>query len=508
MNLSKYKRIVFSLVASGPLLVALFLLLNGAPQIARADPGDLFVTIGGSGDCSQASPCDLQTALDTASDGDTIYIAEGIYTGSGGAVVTVTNSITLYGGWDGTTTTPPVRDPDAHPTTLDGEGARRVVYINGNISPTIDGFTITGGNANSETVGAGRGGGIYSEDASPTIQSNVIISNMASISPTTGSGGGIYLDGASASALISGNQVVSNTACVCWSSYGGGIYIGGSDATIQDNLILSNISGRDGGGAYVFGGSPRFLDNEVRTNVAGRNGGGMFLNRGFPLVQGNLIIGNLAGWDGSNWHGGGLMASYGGSPTITANRVFSNAAGTGAGVVVETDGFFTVTNNLIAHNSTCGIKVWDLTQYGLVAHNTVAFNTGSEGGIRLAEGYITPTVVNNIVVSNTYGIGAHTNSSGTLDYNDVWGNTTQDYDLPGALEPGPHDIQADPLLTNPAGDDFHLQASSPCIDAGTDAGMMSDIDGDPRPVGAGYDIGADEFRQRYIYLPLVEKNYP
>jgi hypothetical protein len=163
---------------------------------------------------------------------------------------------------------------------------------------------------------------------------------------------------------------------------------------------------------------------------------------------------------------------------------------------------------LIAHNSTCGIKVWDLTQYGLVAHNTIAFNSGSEGGIRLAEGYITPTVVNNIVVSNTYGIRAHTYASGTLDYNNMWGNTTQDYDLPGALEPGRHDIQADPLFTDPAGDDFHLRAGSPCIDAGTDAGVMSDINGDPRPVGAGYDIGVYEFRQWYIYLPLVEKNYP
>jgi hypothetical protein len=53
-------------------------------------------------------------------------------------VVTVTKSITLYGGWDGTTTTPPVRDPDAHPTTLDGEGVRRVVYISESISPTLD----------------------------------------------------------------------------------------------------------------------------------------------------------------------------------------------------------------------------------------------------------------------------------------------------------------------------------------------------------------------------------
>ncbi|NIV40246.1 MAG: hypothetical protein GWN58_65850, partial [Anaerolineae bacterium] len=62
------------------------------------------------------------------------------------------------------------------------------------------------------------------------------------------------------------------------------------------------------------------------------------------------------------------------------------------------------------------------------------------------------------------------------DYNDVWGNTAQDYDLPGALEPGPHDIQADPLFVGPAGDDYHVRAGSPCVDAGTDAGVTTDID--------------------------------
>ena len=84
MNLGKYKRIVFSLAASQLFLVGLFLLLNEAPQIARAAPGDLFVTPGGGGDCSQGNPCDLQTALTQAVDGDTLYLAQGSYTGTGG----------------------------------------------------------------------------------------------------------------------------------------------------------------------------------------------------------------------------------------------------------------------------------------------------------------------------------------------------------------------------------------------------------------------------------------
>ncbi|MBN1485449.1 MAG: hypothetical protein JXA37_12080 [Chloroflexia bacterium] len=41
-----------------------------------------------------------------------------------------------------------------------------------------------------------------------------------------------------------------------------------------------------------------------------------------------------------------------------------------------------------------------------------------------------------------------------------------------------------------------------------DAGVRYDIDGDPRPQGGGYDVGADEFRQRWdIGPPLVVKGF-
>ena len=82
MNPNTYKRLVFSLATGGLLLAGLFLLLNETPQIARAAPGDLFVTPGGGGDCSQGNPCDLQTALGLAVDGDTLYLAQGTYTGT------------------------------------------------------------------------------------------------------------------------------------------------------------------------------------------------------------------------------------------------------------------------------------------------------------------------------------------------------------------------------------------------------------------------------------------
>ena len=64
----------------------------------------------------------------------------------------------------------------------------------------------------------------------------------------------------------------------------------------------------------------------------------------------------------------------------------------------------------------------------------------------------------------------------------------------------------DPLFLDPAGGNYHLRAGSPAVDAGIAVGGLTwDIDGDPRPLGTGYDIGADE--ARFVYLPLVLRNY-
>ncbi len=505
MNPSRCKHITFCLAAGGLLVIGWLTLLRPSYSIVHAAPATLFASASGdSSSCAQTAPCKLSTALDRAGEGGTIYVAQGIYTGTGDAVVTLTKSVSLYGGWDGSLAAPVVRDPTAYPTTLDGEGQRRVVEISGDITPTLDGFVITRGNASNAATDAGHGGGIYSANAEPVIQNNILTNNVG-YSGTVwvwGRGAGVYLYRAAASALISGNQILSNTASLTVTGEGGGLYIYGSDATIRNNLIQDNVGSRYGGGLYVLQGSPRVLNNEIRANRAGRNAGGIYVGNfpASPLIQGNLIVGNSTG---PGWNGGGILISGKITLTLIANRILSNTAGTSAGIGLATSSYFTVANNIIAHNNNGGIRMWENTRYGLIANNTIVFNTGTEGGIRLAYGNITPTLVNNIVVSNTYGIRAHANASGTLDYNDVWGNTTLDYDLPGALGPGNHDLQSDPLLAAPDRDDYHLRASSPCVDAGTIVPIATDMDGDPRPLGAGYDLGADESMLKYVYLPLV-----
>jgi parallel beta-helix repeat protein len=105
-----------------------------------------------------------------------------------------------------------------------------------------------------------------------------------------------------------------------------------------------------------------------------------------------------------------------------------------------------------------------------------------------------PTIKNNIIIDNIMGIVTN-GGSPVIDYNNVWGNLGAEScpsgDYCGAT-PGTHDISADPLFVG--GSYYQLTADSPCIDAGTAEGAPSDdIDGDIRPQGAGYDIGADEY---------------
>ena len=53
-------------------------------------------------------------------------------------------------------------------------------------------------------------------------------------------------------------------------------------------------------------------------------------------------------------------------------------------------------------------------------------------------------------------------------------------------------VVADPLLVAPAAFDFHLQPGSPAVDHGVKTGAPTDLDGNPRPQGKGFDIGAYE----------------
>jgi hypothetical protein len=492
VNQRRCRNAALSLAISSLLLASLFVLLDEVPQTARAHPGDWFVKVDGSGSsCAQSSPCALATALSLATDGEAIYLAQGTYTGSGAAVVIVTESISLFGGWDGSTTTPPVQDPELYPTTIDGQNARRGVSISGDISPTLDGFIIARGNATNAATDPGRGGGINSNGADPIITNNVITNNVARADTTDwGHGGGIYIHGsysARVTAVVSGNLIANNRASAAGRGKGGGLEVEyGRDVVLSNNTFQGNTAGGGSNGM----------------------GGGVSLYYCSAVVSGNSIQSNQA-TPGDHGFGAGFQGWFE-DIVFSRNIVIGNAGQYGA-VTFQSNASVTLTNNIIAQNPAGGLFVRGAASSpfaGVLAHNTIAQN-GKEGVYAgfYSSGYSTLAMINNIIVHNTAGIYAYPHANPnvvTATHTLFYGNED---DTGGSIITSTNEIVgSNPLFVNPAGWDYHVLADSPAIDAAAPVPWLTtDIDGDARPLPAGgdCDIGADEAHWSHVHLPLV-----
>jgi hypothetical protein len=73
--------------------------------------------------------------------------------------------------------------------------------------------------------------------------------------------------------------------------------------------------------------------------------------------------------------------------------------------------------------------------------------------------------------------------------------------LPGEIEgPVANVTYSDIKGGYPGTGDYHVTAASPCIDAGADAGVYYDIDGEGRPQFTGFDMGSDEYANWRTYI--------
>jgi hypothetical protein len=292
-------------------------------------------------------------------------------------------------------------------------------------------------------------------------------------------------------------------------SSGGGIRVENASPTIRGNQIVNNLANGDGGAIFVNRGSVWILKNRIIGNTATWAGGLRIINNADATIAGNEIVSNVAQISGG---GIDLECCGGTTPLIARNFIAHNdGGGLGGGVKVNTTHARLVNNILVGNQANHGAGIWLDSMVSHPVSTTLIHNTwvgDLAGGEAMWAGtYVTATLVNNIIASHTTGIvnSAPASSTVTADHTLFDGNST-DY---GSGVISTNEVRGDPDFVAPAADDYHIGDGSAAIDVGVDAGVTMDIDGDPRPMGAGYDIGADEYWQgRYIYLPLVVKSYP
>jgi hypothetical protein len=514
----KTKRLIGILVFS----LGLTLGLLAGLQMAQATPAaaNLFVKPDGtSTTCDRLDPCSIQTALEQAANGDSIYAARGDYTGKGTDVISVTKSVTLYGGWNGQAIGPILRDPARFPSVLDGERKRRVVRISENITPTLDGFTIANGNATGliadcdENRPDGCGGGIFVHDAHPIIVNNVITNNVAAVTTagyptgTTGYGGGLYMSGA-ARAVISGNLIISNAAGLANCGSGGGMHLDRystiSGAQVQFNQVLSNTATTTNLGCAWGGGIAGGPDgvvirsNSITGNRAngygGGQGAGLYQWYGTATYLNNLVSGNLGNASSQAVYLGYSRAHFEG------NRVLDNATFQGVLLVNGSGGGPTLVNNVVARSGDRAFAATGHVSAPLTAsllHNTL-IGSGTSSGVYIETDSVTLFMTDTIVVSHTWGITNTfpASSAVSADHTLFWANT--DDGIRGASP-----VDGNPVF---AADGYHVLLGSAAIDTGVNAGVTTDMDGETRPNGPGYDIGADEAQLQRVYLPVVMRN--
>ncbi|HJQ83336.1 MAG TPA: right-handed parallel beta-helix repeat-containing protein, partial [Candidatus Binatia bacterium] len=232
-----------------------------------------------------------------------------------------------------------------------------------------------------------------------------------------------------------------------------------------------------------------------------------------PVIRRNHVHDNHA--NGIHMNGD---ESQGGDGLITGalverNVIHGNGVGGGSGINMDGVTDSVVQNNLLYDNHASGISLYRIdgatgSTGNRVVNNTIVNAADGRWCVNVNNGSTGNTVANNVLYDfhsfrGAIAIDASSRPGFVADHNAVidrfssdGGDTVIGLAAWQALGYDLHSFVATPAaLFLVPGSDFHLRADAPAIDAGTSAGAPAeDLDGGPRPVGAGVDVGAYELQ--------------
>ncbi|MGI6695117.1 MAG: Ig-like domain-containing protein [Christensenellales bacterium] len=484
--------------------------------VRGTEPKIWYVKEGGAGNRDASdwanAAANLKDIMDIAESGDQVWVAAGTYSPGGDVTDTflLKQGLKVYGGFAGGETDLSARNWVSNVTTLNGNSKNRHVVTGGTDATSddtrLDGFTITGGNANGTgNFTYNQGGGMFNHSSSPTVANCVFSGNTAnssgggmfnySSSPTVTSctfsgntannyGGGMY-NYNNSSPTVTDCTFSGNTVTTSGGVYGGGgMFNDGSSPTVKNCAFSGNSANQYGGGMFNYSSSPTVTNCTLSDNTATLSGGGMYnYNNSSPTVENCAFSGNSA-----NQYGGGMFNTNKSSPTVKNCAFSGNSANQYGGGMSNYSSSPTVTNCTLSDNTA----------------------TLSGGGINNLQN-ASPILANTILWGNTAPADKGPDiyqDAGTLNLKNC---VVEKYKLDNVDENISNLITGDPKLKalNKAGGNpataadvyiYKLQTGSSAIDAGLPVGDIGNGVTVPskdqrditRPQGAGVDIGSYE----------------